>query len=641
VSKHKSSPPLTAEQIDDLINSGTDAQNTPGANWGVWEALTNSDVTSLAVAQNEVQSIAGITPMQSSVNMEDFGAVSFQSMWQAFSSASATLDNGNGATLQTVASNIIEASQTFQQSLATQEAKQDWVGKTHDAALENINQSLPDVANISSGANALGLLINAFSHTVFQTQWYFDENHNAYNASLDQWPNETDEINGVYDSFAQDVMNTVYEPNISSIAGNIPAFSTPINDPAPPPAPPTGSGGGGGSGGGSNNTPPPPPPNTTPPPPPPPNTTPPPPPPNLTTTPPPGLNGTPPPGLNGTPPPGLNGTPPPGLNGTPPPLTNLNATPPPGFDASGLPNDSGITDPSGGSDDSTGGSGDFPLPNTAGITNPLSGSASALGGSGNPVAGPGSSTAPNGAGITDPFSSTGDPTAGSNDLGLPTGTGIGNPLGGSANPSSGSTGSGGSGLSSGLGQAAQGLEQPLQQALGAAQKSQSGMPGAGVPGGAPKDLDALGKPGTGGGHGGGGGGAGIGSQGRETLSPAGAPVAAATKETEFPGAASARPGTPVGAGGSPGGGSPGGGGGGQRGPGAKEHKANKALRRKKNGELVLGEVDAVVPVIGDDGPEEAEPVQRPAAPPAPQMPRPPVVSNPRRAGSEQRTEVGR
>ena len=162
-----------------------------------------------------------------------------------------------------------------------------------------------------------------------------------------------------------------------------------------------------------------------------------------------------------------------------------------------------------------------------------------------------------------------------------------------------------------------------------------------MPGGAPKDLDALGKPGTGGGHGGGGGGAGIGSQGRETLSPAGAPVAAATKETEFPGAASARPGAPVGAGGSPGGGSPGGGGGGQRGPGGKEHKANKALRRKKNGELVLGEVDAVVPVIGDDGPEEAEPVQRPAAPPAPQMPRPPVVSNPRRAGSEQRTEVGR
>ena len=60
----------------------------------------------------------------------------------------------------------------------------------------------------------------------------------------------------------------------------------------------------------------------------------------------------------------------------------------------------------------------------------------------------------------------------------------------------------------------------------------------------------------------------------------------------------------------PGSGSPsGGGGGGQRGPGGKEHKASKALRRKRNGELVIGEPDAVVPVIGDDGPdtEAAEP----------------------------------
>jgi hypothetical protein len=162
-----------------------------------------------------------------------------------------------------------------------------------------------------------------------------------------------------------------------------------------------------------------------------------------------------------------------------------------------------------------------------------------------------------------------------------------------------------------------------------------------MPGAAPKDLDALGKPGTGGGHGGGGGGAGLGSQGRDTLSPPGAPVAAATKGTDVPGSAVERPGAPQGAGGSPGGSPPGGGGGGQRGPGGKEHKPSKALRRKKNGELVLGEVDAVVPVIGDDGPEEAEPVQRPPTPPAPPMPRPPAASSPRRTGFEQRTEVGR
>jgi len=65
-----------------------------------------------------------------------------------------------------------------------------------------------------------------------------------------------------------------------------------------------------------------------------------------------------------------------------------------------------------------------------------------------------------------------------------------------------------------------------------------------------------------------------------------------------------RPGAP--AGGGSGSGSPGGGGAGagQRGQNEKEHKANKALRTKANGELVIGDVDAVVPVIGDDQPDQ-------------------------------------
>jgi hypothetical protein len=159
--------------------------------------------------------------------------------------------------------------------------------------------------------------------------------------------------------------------------------------------------------------------------------------------------------------------------------------------------------------------------------------------------------------------------------------------------------------------------------------------------GLPKDLDALGKPSEGGGHGGGGG-AGIGPQGRDTLAPAGAPVAASSKGAPPLDNAVARPGgVPLGAGGSPSGAPPGGGGGGQRGPGGKEHKPNKALRRKKNGELVLGDVDAVVPVIGDDGSDEPEPPQSAPAPPVPAAPRPSAGGTPRRTTFEQRTEVGR
>ncbi|WP_197513857.1 hypothetical protein, partial [Mycobacterium sp. E2462] len=244
MSHHKSSPPLTAAQIDDLINSGKDAQDTPGANWMALAALNNSDVTSLAVSQNELQDITGVTTSPASVAIEDFGGVTFTDMYQAFQGASGTLDNGNGGTLQQVASAIVEASQAFQLALGQQEAKQDWVGKTHDAALDNIMQSLPDVANIASGANALGLLIDAFSHTVFQTQWYLNENEPQYTASLNRWPNEVDEINQAYNSFAQDVMNTVYAPNISGIASNNPSFSTPTTDPSTPTPPPPGSGGG-------------------------------------------------------------------------------------------------------------------------------------------------------------------------------------------------------------------------------------------------------------------------------------------------------------------------------------------------------------------------------------------------------------
>jgi hypothetical protein len=679
VSHHNKS--LTPEQIDDLINSGKDPVNTPGANFGILESLTNSDVQKFDIS-SEVQSITGTTQNPASVAVEDFSGVSFENMLNDFQPASGTLDNGNGGAWQQIAASIIDASDTFQESLAAQEAQKDWVGKTHDAAIANITQSLPDLATTAEGANALGLLINAFARTIFQTQWYFLSNAQAYGSSLSLWPNETDLINQAYNSYAQDVMNTVYAPNITSIASNNPGFgSSSQNNPSPPPADP-------------NPNPPPPPadPNPT----------------NL--NPPPPLadpNPNPPPPPADPNPTNLNPPPPPANFNTPASLLGSNSgintngspfTPPPNSLAN-LPNSGGVTNPLTGSANPLGGSGslgagssDFALPNTAGITNPLTGSGSLgagssdfalpntagitnpLGGSGSLGAGSSDFALPNTAGITNPLGGSGGPSTGASDFALPNSAGIinplgstansssgsgnplggsGNPLGGSGNPLGGSgnplggapgspaTGSGASGLTSALGQAADGLEQPLQQALGAAQNHPGGASGGGGPDLGPKGLDALANSGAGPGHAGGGGGAGIGSQGHATLSPPGAPVAAVGKGTDVPGSALARPGAPVGAGGSPGGAPPGGGGGGQRGSTSKEHKASKALRRKKNGELVIGEADAVVPVIGDDGQEDAEPPQHAPAPPAPQVPRPAAVGNPRRAAFEQRAEFGR
>ena len=56
-----------------------------------------------------------------------------------------------------------------------------------------------------------------------------------------------------------------------------------------------------------------------------------------------------------------------------------------------------------------------------------------------------------------------------------------------------------------------------------------------------------------------------------------------------------------------GGGAPAGGGAGKN--DGKEHKANKALRTRKNGSDIVGDTDAVVPVLGDTSPPQAEEVQ--------------------------------
>jgi hypothetical protein len=55
--------------------------------------------------------------------------------------------------------------------------------------------------------------------------------------------------------------------------------------------------------------------------------------------------------------------------------------------------------------------------------------------------------------------------------------------------------------------------------------------------------------------------------------------------------------------GASGGGAPSGGGhgGGAKGGEAKDHKGNKALRGSHNGQDLIGQPDAVVSVIGDDG----------------------------------------
>ena len=172
------------------------------------------------------------------------------------------------------------------------------------------------------------------------------------------------------------------------------------------------------------------------------------------------------------------------------------------------------------------------------------------------------------------------------------------------------------GLKAGLDAATQGMKSGLdaaskaaQQAAGAGQKPipslREGALGLGDKPGAPK--------GSGGGAAAGGGAGAGGSGGLPAQQPA------ARLSTEA--ASGARPAVPAastaGAGAMGGMGAPGMGGGGPaaggKGADGKEHKGNKALRTRKNGSDIVGDTDAVVPVLGDS-PPPAEETQQPAPP---------------------------
>jgi hypothetical protein len=158
------------------------------------------------------------------------------------------------------------------------------------------------------------------------------------------------------------------------------------------------------------------------------------------------------------------------------------------------------------------------------------------------------------------------------------------------------------GMKSGLDAASQAAQKAAQQAAGAGQKPPSlreGALGLGEKAGGPKGL---------------GGGAGAGGSGGL---PAQQPAARLSTES----ASGVRPAVPTastaGMGAMGGMGAPGMGGGGPaaggRGAEGKEHKGNKALRTRKNGSDIVGDTEAVVPVLGD-GPPPAEETQQPAPP---------------------------
>jgi len=681
---------LTPEQIADGINDGSLPKTTPGANFS--PNISDDDVTEFDTRAKGLDAPAK-SPLQ--VVLENPGDATFASMLEDFAGADTLLGSAQSTAWQHIAGNMLDAFTEFQQGLATLEDQGGWVGKTHDAAKANITQSFAQLTTLIGGINSQSALLDSFGRTVFQTQWYFKNWDPEYQEDLAKWPNEADQVNQGFDSFAQKVITTVYQPNIQEIAqqnpgftsaqqmsvGDIPTTPTTPNDPTgspsggdgpTPSAPnfnaPSTAGGGGPNGSNSPAIP------------------------NMDsvtgapgnvgsalTSPVGGFDGAGStagfdpsqlPGAasiraaspTGAPTDGFDPSQLPGAGsigagstgaGSIGALTSTGA-PTDGFDPSQLPGAGSIGAGSVGALTPTGAPSDgidpsqFPGATNIGAPDPSqvdpfsssdpNGAALLTNPSGtptvpgdNPVDSSGLSGLGNlGSGLSGVGSSSGGGLSG---VGSPSGSGLSG-VGSSSGGGPAGAASGASGLGSQLGSAVGPAADALKQATSA------GQPPGGMPDLDPKNFNAANGADPDGAHAGGGGGAGIGGRGLDPSRPGGVPVANATRGPALAGAP--RLGVPggeaAGAGGS-GAGAPPGGGGGQRGPAGKEHKANKALRRKRNGELVIGEPDAVVPVIGDDGADTdgKEPSVPPTTPPltAPPARRSAPAASARRPGAEQ------
>ena len=204
--------------------------------------VKNDDVKEFPSRLPDLQNVANVKA-PATVVVEDLRNVSFQSMYDTFKEADDFVANGHPEAWADIAANIVDATTLFRQQLAAQEELEDWKGKTHDAALANVTQSLVEPQAVANGANALGVLLSAFQDTVFQTKWYMTFNEPTYASALQQYPNQTDLVKQTYDSFASTVMTKVWAPNIEKIASGNPGFTPdqPTDDslaPPPPPPPP-------------------------------------------------------------------------------------------------------------------------------------------------------------------------------------------------------------------------------------------------------------------------------------------------------------------------------------------------------------------------------------------------------------------
>jgi hypothetical protein len=190
------------------------------------------------------------------VIVEDFSQVEFKDVHANIQNALEPNRGHNPQDWAGVRNAIVTAIQDFQIALGTLEGLDDaWKGKTHDAALKNLEASYPEPTAAADGAGVQGILESAFLNTISATKQNIEDNWDTYDSLMkdEEYANYRDEIKNAYDTFARSVMADVYRPNIVQIGKDNPAFTAGVtldvgdNGPGPDGPGPFGPGNGPGS----------------------------------------------------------------------------------------------------------------------------------------------------------------------------------------------------------------------------------------------------------------------------------------------------------------------------------------------------------------------------------------------------------
>jgi len=179
------------------------------------------------------------------VIVEDFSGETFDSVFEkmkdAFKPYSAMHETGAWGDVRNA---IVEAIQNFKIALgALEQDGQAWKGKTHDAALQNLETSYPEPTTAADGAGVQGILEDAFIRTIVATQNNIVSNKSRYDDALRDFPEQQGNIKEQYRNFAYTVLTDVYRPGIVEIGKDNPAFTAGVKLDVGPNGPgPTGPG---------------------------------------------------------------------------------------------------------------------------------------------------------------------------------------------------------------------------------------------------------------------------------------------------------------------------------------------------------------------------------------------------------------